>query len=220
LGDGGGSTTAAIFEAGFNSSGRFYATADQRLGMTAAAYRNGGAGTSISFATGRCSLGALLVARTELGICAILLGDDPATLLDALRAQFPKAVLMRGDEAYATLLREVIAFVEAPATGLNLPLDVRGTAFPERVWKVFCEIPVGTTVTYAEIARRMGCPGAARAVAQASAATPLAIVIPCHRVVDRNGDLSGCRWGTARTRQLLEREARFSQKSSLHRSAG
>lgn len=202
----GGSATDAIFEAGFNSIGRFYATAGQRLGMTAEAYRNGGAGTSISFATGRCSLGAILVARTELGICAILLADDAGALLDGLRAQFPRAVVMRGDDAYANLVREVVAFVEAPAIGLNLPLDVRGTAFQERVWKAFCEIPAGTTATYAEVARRIGRPGAARAVAQASAANPLAILIPCHRVVGGNGDLSGCRWGAARSRQLLERE--------------
>jgi AraC family transcriptional regulator of adaptative response/methylated-DNA-[protein]-cysteine methyltransferase len=185
--DGDGSTTEAIF----------------------AACRNRGAATSISFATGRCSLGALLVARTALGICAILLGDDAGALLDGLRARFPKAMLMRGDESDANVLREVVAFVEAPALALNLPLDVRATAFQARAWKAFHEIPAGTTATYAEVARRIGRPGAARAVAQASAANPLAILIPCHRVVGRDGDLSGCRWGAARTRQLLDREARM-----------
>lgn len=207
LGNAEASTTDAIFEAGFNSSGHFYATADRRLGMTTGAFRNGGAGTSISFATGVCSLGSILVARTDRGICAILLGDDPDSLLENLKVQFPKAILMRGDQAYASLLEQVVAFVEAPAVGLELPLDVRGTAFQERVWKVFLEIPVGTTVTYAEIAKRIGQPGAVRAVAQAGAANPLALVIPCHRVVRGDGEVSGCRWGVDRTRKLLQRES-------------
>lgn len=207
LRDAGASTTHAIFGAGFNSSGQFYATANQRLGMTAGAFRNGGAGTSIHFATGVCSLGPLLVAQSHLGICAILLGDDPGTLLENLNAQFPKAILMRGDQAYESLVQQVIEFVEAPAIGLNLPLDVRGTAFQERVWKVFLEIPAGTTVTYAEIARRIGRPGATRAVAQAGAANPLALVIPCHRVVRGDGNISGCRWGVDRTRKMRQREA-------------
>ena len=202
----GASTTDAIFEAGFNSSGHFYATADRRLGMTAGAFRNGGAGTSIHFATGVCSLGPLLVAQSDLGICAILLGNDPDTLLENLKAQFPRAILMRGDQAYESLVQQVIEFVDAPAIGLNLPLDVRGTAFQERVWKVFLEIPAGTTVTYAEIARRIGRPGAARAVAQAGAANPLALIIPCHRVVREDGGISGCRWGVDRTRRMLQRE--------------
>lgn len=201
------STTEAIFGAGFNSSGHFYATADRRLGMSAGAFRNGGAGTSIHFATGTCSLGPLLVAQSDLGICAILLGNDPDTLLENLRTQFPRAVLMRGDRGYESLVRQVIEFVDAPAVGLNLPLDVRGTAFQERVWKVFLEIPAGTTVTYAEIARRIGRPGAAHAVAQAGAANPLAVVIPCHRVVRGDGDASGCRWGADRSRKMLQREA-------------
>lgn len=201
------STTDAIFDAGFNSSGHFYATADRQLGMSAGAFRNGGAGTSILFATGVCSLGPILVAQSELGICAIMLGNDPDTLLENLRTQFPKAILMRGDQAYERLVQQVIEFVDAPAVGLALPLDVRGTAFQERVWKVFLEIPAGTTVTYAEIARRIGRPGAAHAVAQAGAANPLAVVIPCHRVVRGDGDISGCRWGVSRTRRMLEREA-------------
>lgn len=205
------STTDAIFGAGFNSSGHFYATADRQLGMSAGAFRNGGAGTSIHFATSVCSLGPILVAQSEVGICAILLGNDPDTLLENLRAQFPKAILMRGDQAYERLVQQVIQFVDAPAIGLNLPLDVRGTAFQERVWKVFLEIPAGTTVTYAEIARRIGRPGAAHAVAQAGAANPLAVVIPCHRVVRGDGDISGCRWGAARTRKMLEREALSSE---------
>jgi AraC family transcriptional regulator of adaptative response/methylated-DNA-[protein]-cysteine methyltransferase len=200
------STTDAIFEAGFNSSGHFYATAERQLGMSTGAFRNGGAGTSIHFATGACSLGPILVAQSEFGICAILLGNDPDTLLENLRTQFPKAILMRGDQAYERLVQQVIEFVEAPAVGLDLPLDVRGTAFQERVWKVFLEIPAGTTVTYAEIAKRIGRPGAAHAVAQAGAANPLAVVIPCHRVVRADGDISGCRWGVDRTRKMLERE--------------
>lgn len=201
------STTQAIFGAGFGSSGHFYATADRRLGMRAGAFRNGGAGTSILFATGTCSLGPLLVARSELGICAILLGNDPDGLLEDLRAQFPKAILVRGDRDYERQVQRVIRFVDEPAVGLDLPLDVRGTAFQERVWKAFREIPAGTTVTYADIARRMGRPGAAHAVAQAGAANPLAVVIPCHRVVRTDGEVSGCRWGAERSRRMLRREA-------------
>src|SRR3546814_2551883 len=136
------------------------------------AFRKGGAGTAIHFATGVGSLGPLLVAQSDLGICAILLGDDPETLLENLKAQFPKAILMRGDQAYESLVQQVIELVDAPAMGLNLPLDVRGTAFQERVWKVFLAIPAGTTATYADVARRIDRPGAARAVAQAGPANP------------------------------------------------
>src|SRR3546814_1551942 len=133
--------------------------------------------------------------------------DDPETLLENLKAQFPKAILMRGAQAYESLVQQVSEFVDAPAMGLNLPLDVRGTAFQERVWKVFLEIPAGTTATYAEVARRIGRPGAARAVAQAGAANPLALIIPCHRVVREDGCISGCRWGVDLTRRMLQREA-------------
>lgn len=200
------SITRAIYDAGYNSSGRFYATSKQVLGMGAGDYRRGGAGAAIRFAVGQCSLGAILVAQSRRGICAILLGDDPERLLRDLQDQFPKAELIGGDAAFERRVAAVVGCVEAPAAGLDLPLDIRGTAFQQRVWQALRTIPPGTTVCYADIARRIGAPTAARAVAQACGANPLAVAIPCHRVVRRNGDLGGYRWGIARKRELLRRE--------------
>lgn len=200
------SVTAAIYEAGFNASSRFYETSDQRLGMPARTYRAGGAGTVIRFAVGQCSLGAILVAQSQRGICAIALGNDPDGLTRELQDRFPKADLVGGDAAFEQLVAQVVGFVEHPALGLNLPLDVRGTAFQERVWRALREIPCGTTVSYGELAARIGSPNAVRAVAQACGANHLAVAIPCHRVVRRNGDISGYRWGVERKRELLRRE--------------
>lgn len=202
----GGSVTAAIYEAGFSSSSRFYEASDDMLGMRPRDYRAGGAGVVIRFAVGECSLGAILVAQSERGLCAILLGDDPDRLARDLQDQFPKAELIGGDERFERLVAEVIGFVEAPSVGLSLPLDVRGTAFQERVWRALREIPFGTTVSYAELAERIGAPKAVRAVAQACGANRIAIAIPCHRVVRRDGDISGYRWGVERKRELLQRE--------------
>jgi AraC family transcriptional regulator of adaptative response/methylated-DNA-[protein]-cysteine methyltransferase len=140
-------------------------------------------------------------------VCAILLGDDPAALVRDLQDRFPRADLIGGDRAFEQLVAKVVGFVEAPALGLNLPLDVRGTAFQQRVWQALCKIPVGAKASYAEIARQIGSPGAVRAVAQACAANALAVAIPCHRVVRNDGALSGYRWGVERKRALLEREA-------------
>jgi AraC family transcriptional regulator of adaptative response/methylated-DNA-[protein]-cysteine methyltransferase len=148
-----------------------------------------------------------LVAQSQRGICAILLGDDPEQLVHDLQDQFPKARLIGGDAAFEQLVAQVVGFIEAPALGLSLPLDVRGTAFQERVWQALREIPPGATVSYAQVAERIGAPKAARAVAQACAANHLAVAIPCHRVVRRNGELSGYRWGVERKRELLQREA-------------
>ena len=203
----GASVTEAIFDAGYNASSRFYETANQVLGMTPSSYRAGGADNEIRFAIGECSLGAILVAQSERGVCAILLGDDPDALARDLQDRFPKARLIGGDRDYERLVAQVVGFVEAPALGLDLPLDVRGTAFQQRVWQAFREIPVGSTASYSEIARRIGAPKAARAVAQACAGNMLAVAIPCHRVVRNDGDLSGYRWGVPRKRALLEREA-------------
>ncbi|MFK0311735.1 bifunctional DNA-binding transcriptional regulator/O6-methylguanine-DNA methyltransferase Ada [Pseudomonas sp. NPDC090233] len=204
------SVTDAIFEAGYNSNSRFYESADQRLGMRPREYRNGGAGAAIHFAVGQCSLGAILVAQSIKGICAILLGNDPQALLEQLQDQFPKAQLIGGDADYERVVAEVVGFVEAPALGLDLPLDVQGTAFQERVWQALREVPVGSRVSYTEIAERIGAPKAVRAVAKACAANRIAVAIPCHRVVRRDGDVSGYRWGVERKRQLLARETALS----------
>ena len=203
----GHTVTAAIFDAGYNASSRFYETADQVLGMTPSSYRTGGADSEIRFAIGECSLGAILVAQSARGVCAILLGDDPDALARELQDRFPRARLIGGDRDYERLVAQVVGFVEAPALGLDLPLDVRGTAFQQRVWQALREIPVGSTASYSEIARRIGAPKASRAVAQACAGNMLAVAIPCHRVVRNDGDLSGYRWGVPRKRALLEREA-------------
>ncbi|WP_454672951.1 bifunctional DNA-binding transcriptional regulator/O6-methylguanine-DNA methyltransferase Ada [Achromobacter pestifer] len=202
------SITDAIYGAGFNSNSRFYEASDQLLGMRARDYRAGGAGAIIRFAVGQCSLGAILVAQSQRGICAIFLGDDPDGLVRDLQDQFPKAEIIGCDGEFEQLIAQVVGFIEAPSIGLHLPLDVQGTAFQERVWRVLRDIPPGVTVSYAEIAERIGSPKAVRAVAQACATNPVAVAIPCHRVVRRDGDLAGYRWGVDRKRELLYREAR------------
>ena len=201
------SVTEAIYGAGFNSNSRFYAASQELLGMHARDYRAGGPNMRIRFAVGQCALGALLVAQSQRGICAILLGDDAEQLVRELQDQFPKAQLLGGDAGFEQLVAQVVGFVEAPALGLNLPLDVQGTAFQERVWQALREIPPGATVSYAEVAARIGQPKAVRAVAQACGANRLAVAIPCHRVVRHSGELSGYRWGVERKRALLLREA-------------
>ena len=203
----GASVTDALYGAGFGSSGRFYAAAGEVLGMLPADYRAGGRGETIRFAVGACSLGAILVAATERGICAILMGETPGPLVDDLQTRFPRAELRGADEGFERTVAQVIGLVEAPRIGLDLPLDVRGTAFQQRVWQALRAIPAGRTLTYAELAERVGLPGGARAVAGACAANPVAVAIPCHRVVRTGGALSGYRWGVERKRALLEREA-------------
>ncbi|MCC7060584.1 MAG: bifunctional DNA-binding transcriptional regulator/O6-methylguanine-DNA methyltransferase Ada [Burkholderiaceae bacterium] len=201
-----GTITDAIYQAGFNSSSRFYESSDRVLGMRPTNYRAGGGRETIAFALGQCSLGAILVAQSGRGVCAIMLGDDPDALLRALQDQVPKAELIGGDGDFEQLVAQVIGFVEAPHIGLDLPLDVRGTAFQERVWQALQEIPPGNTATYTDIAQRIGHPAAIRAVAQACAANRLAVAIPCHRVIRRDGDLAGYRWGVVRKRDLQARE--------------
>lgn len=203
----GSSVTDAIYSAGYASSGRFYAESNQLLGMTPTDYRAGGPGTTIRFAVGQCSLGAILVAATDRGLCAISLGDDPDALVRELQDRFVRADLRGGDAGFERLVAQVVGFIEAPGSGLDLPLDVRGTAFQHRVWQALRDIPAGQTASYTDIARRIGAPRAARAVAAACAANTLAVAIPCHRVVRTDGALSGYRWGVARKRALLEREA-------------
>ena len=198
--------TQAIYGAGFNSNGRFYAASDNLLGMTPTEYRAGGNGNVIRFAVGECSLGSILVAATDKGVCAIEFGDDPDALVHALQDRFPKAQLVGGDHTFEQLVAKVVGFIEAPARGLDLPLDIRGTAFQKRVWNAIRDIPAGATASYAELARRIGRPSASRAVAQACASNTLAVAIPCHRVVRRDGGLSGYRWGVERKEALLTRE--------------
>jgi AraC family transcriptional regulator, regulatory protein of adaptative response / methylated-DNA-[protein]-cysteine methyltransferase len=200
--------TQAIYDAGYNSNGRFYEESDQVLGMTPSEYRAGGSNTEIRFAIGQCSLGAILVARSARGVCAILLGDDPDDLARDLQNRFPQALIIGGDSEFEQWVAKVVGLVEAPGVGLDLPLDVRGTAFQQRVWQALREIPPGQTASYADIARRIGEPKAVRAVAQACGANALAVAIPCHRVVRSDGGLSGYRWGVERKRSLLEREAK------------
>lgn len=202
--------TAAILDAGFHSSSRFYERADAMLGMTPTAYRAGGAHTAIRFAIGQCSLGAILVAQSARGICAILIGDDADALLCDLQDRFPRAELIGGDKDFERIVARVVGFVDAPALGLDLPLDIRGTAFQQRVWEALRAIPAGKTISYTELARLIGAPNAVRAVASACAANPLAVAIPCHRVVRIDGGLSGYRWGVERKRALLEKEAKNS----------
>ena len=199
--------TEAIYDAGFSSNGRFYEKSAAMLGMTPTRFRAGGADEELRFAVGQCTLGAILVASSDKGVAAILLGDDPEALVADLQDRFPRARLVGGDESYEALVARVVGLIEAPGLGLDLPLDLRGTAFQQRVWKALGEIPAGGTATYAEIAQRIGAPTAARAVAGACAANPVAVAIPCHRVVRRDGALSGYRWGVERKRSLLAREA-------------
>jgi AraC family transcriptional regulator of adaptative response/methylated-DNA-[protein]-cysteine methyltransferase len=199
--------TEAIYDAGYSSNGRFYGESNEVLGMTPTTYRAGAPNTEIRFAIGECSLGSILVAQSDRGVCAILLGDEPDRLAHDLQDRFPRAKLIGGDAEFEQLVATVVGFVEAPGHGLKLPLDVRGTAFQQRVWKALRDIPAGQTASYADIAGRIGAPKSVRAVAQACGANALAVAIPCHRVVRSDGSLSGYRWGVERKRTLLAREA-------------
>ena len=198
--------TEAIYDAGFNSNGRFYAQSDAMLGMTPSTYRAGGADAEIRFAIGECSLGSVLVAASAKGVCAILIGDDPDILARELQDRFPRARLIGGDAGFESTVAKVVGFVDTPGLGLDLPLDVRGTAFQQRVWNALREIPAGKTTTYTEIAKKIGAPKAVRAVAGACAANHIAVAIPCHRVVRTDGSLSGYYWGVERKRALLDKE--------------
>lgn len=198
--------TNAIFNAGYNSCSRFYEKTGQVLGMTPSKYKEGGTDIDIRVAIGECSLGSILVAMSKHGICAIFLGNNPEELLKELQDRFPQSNLIGGDNNFEQLVATVIGFVESPAIGLNLPLDIRGTAFQQRVWNALRKIPAGSTASYTDIAKCIGSPKAARAVAQACAANKIAVAIPCHRVVRNDGNLSGYRWGVERKRELLKRE--------------
>lgn len=200
--------TQALHEAGFQAPSRFYEGARQRLGMTPTAFRRGGTDAVIRFAVAQCSVGAVLVAASAVGVCAISLGDDPDALTHELQDRFPQAELIGADAAFERLVAQVIGLVDMPAQSHSLPLDVRGTAFQQRVWQALRDIPPGQTVSYTELAQRIGSPASVRAVARACASNTLAVAIPCHRVVRLNGDLSGYRWGVARKEALLAQEAK------------
>ncbi|NUF38432.1 bifunctional DNA-binding transcriptional regulator/O6-methylguanine-DNA methyltransferase Ada [Acinetobacter lactucae] len=201
------SVTDAIFNAGFNSNSQFYENSNLLLGMTAKEWKSGGKGVRIFFAIGECSLGDILVAQSQKGICAILLGDDPEKLLNDLQDKFPEADLIGCDDEFEQLIAHIVGFIEAPQIGLDLPLDIQGTAFQQRVWQALKEIPAGQTASYSEIAQKIGSPKAVRAVAGACAANMLAVAIPCHRVIRNDGFISGYRWGVERKRALLDKEA-------------
>jgi AraC family transcriptional regulator, regulatory protein of adaptative response / methylated-DNA-[protein]-cysteine methyltransferase len=204
----GESVTDAIYGAGYGSSSRFYESSAEVLGMTPTSFQNGGADVAIHFAIGECSLGSILVAKSDRGVCAVLLGPDAEKLVRDLQDQFPKAELIGDERGFEALVAKVVGLIENPSIGHDLPLDIRGTAFQRRVWKALQQIPAGTRATYADVARQIGMPKAVRAVAQACAANSLAVAIPCHRVIKSDGQLSGYRWGVERKRALLDREAR------------
>ncbi|HWG72167.1 MAG TPA: bifunctional DNA-binding transcriptional regulator/O6-methylguanine-DNA methyltransferase Ada [Steroidobacteraceae bacterium] len=210
------SITQAIYDAGFNSNGRFYENSAGILGMTPTKFRSGAAGEEIHFAVGQCSLGAILVASSKIGVVSILIGEHPEALVRTLQDRFPKAAIIGADEAYEQLIAKVVGLVESPEVNIDLPLDIRGTAFQQRVWQALRKIPAGTTLTYSEVARRIGLPKAVRAVAGACAANNIAVAIPCHRVVRNDGALSGYRWGVERKRALLGREAASEKLISHH----
>ena len=207
---------AAGYGAGYGSSGGLYAAANGDLGMTPSAFRAGGKGQHIIYGTTTCSLGSVLAAATERGVCAIFLGRSPDDLVQQLHELFREASSLRVSDSLVSLLQRVGDFIEAPRTAaplLDLPLDVRGTAFQRRVWQALRDIPVGSTRSYAELARQLGVEDGARAVASACAANPVSLAIPCHRVVRRDGTLAGYRWGKERKRQLLEREGSLPERA-------
>lgn len=210
----GQSVTEAMLDAGFEASSHFYASAGRNLGMTPAAFRAQGQGEVIRFALGETALGSVLVAGTARGICAIELGDDPTLLVQAFQDRFARAELVAGDAAFERHVAEVVGFVDSPDTGLDLPLDIQGSVFQRRVWQALQAVRCGETVSYAELAQRIGAPRSARAVAQACASNVLALAIPCHRVIRADGQSGGYRWGVGRKQRLLAHEAAASAGES------
>ena len=203
---GGETVTTAMFAAGYGSSSRLYERAHGQLGMTPGEYRIGGLHATVRYATAKCDLGRVLLAATDLGVCAVSLGDTDTDLTDFLRTEFPAATLTRDDAGLAQWLAELLRHLAGSAPHPDLPLDVRGTAFQRRVWEELRKIPYGQTRTYREVAEALGEPTAVRAVARACATNPASVVIPCHRVVGSDGSLRGYRWGLNRKRKLLEKE--------------
>ncbi len=206
------SVTGAIYGAGYGSSSRAYEGVSSRLGMSPSKFQSGGQGLAIRYAVASCFLGSVLVAMTERGVCAIEFGDDAGMLAGDLRRRFPKAEIHEAGGDLKAAVAAVIRMLESPGQSLELPLDIQGTAFQQRVWNALRDIPPGKTAAYAEVAKRIGDPNASRAVAAACAANPLAVAVPCHRVVAARGGLGGYRWGVERKRELLRREAKPDRK--------
>jgi AraC family transcriptional regulator of adaptative response/methylated-DNA-[protein]-cysteine methyltransferase len=205
--DGRSTVTAAFYQAGYSSSSRFYEAGGRgALGMPPAALKRGGDGLQIRATVRRCSLGQVLVAATAKGVCAVMFDDDARALPGELRRRFPRATVAPADEALERLATAVVELVDRAGLAADIPLDLLGTAFQQRVWRALREIPRGTTVTYAELARRIGAPAAARAVGTACGANPVAVAVPCHRALRGDGGLGGYRWGLARKKALLARE--------------
>ncbi len=200
------SVTEAIYDAGYSSSSRAYEKSRDNLAMTPGVFKKGGTGLKIHYSFTKCSLGLAVVAATDLGLCAIELGDDQEALIEQLRKSFPQAELVAAGRGLSATVRKVVAFIDSPARELELPLDIRGTAFQKRVWTALCDILPGTTASYKEIAERIGQPRSARAVANACGSNRLAVAIPCHRVVRGDGKDGGYKWGAERKRFLLECE--------------
>lgn len=203
----GSSVTDALYACGYGSSSRLYEKTNAHLGMTPASYRKGGEGMQIGYTVVNSSLGKVLVAGTERGVSAVYLGEKESSLVDALKKEYPKAEITRADGASATWLKEILQRIEGSAPSMDLPLDVKATAFQRRVWQELQKIPRGTTRTYTQVAHALGKPRAIRAVARACATNPVSIVVPCHRVIRTDGNLAGYRWGLSRKEQLLQRES-------------
>ena len=201
------SVTDAAYLSGYEASSSFYKDAPAMLGMAPKTYRQRGQHQTIRFALAECSLGSLLVASTAQGVCCVLLGDDPQRLVEDLQQRFAAAELIGADSQYEQTVAQVVSLIEQPRLGLALPLDIQGTAFQQRVWQALQKSPAGQTLSYSELARQMGMPQSARAVASAVAANPIAVAVPCHRVLRNDGSISGYRWGVERKRALLLREA-------------
>ena len=198
--------TQALYDSGFNSSSRLYERAPEELGMTPATYSRGGRGTNISYTTVASPLGQLLVAMTERGVCAVRMADSDAELEKDLRAEFPAATIRRDDAALRAPVKKILNHLTSKEPQLDLPLDIRATAFQRQVWEQLRAIPYGSTVSYGEVAKALGKPGAVRAVGRACATNPVALVIPCHRVVREDQSLGGYRWGLERKQKLIDRE--------------
>lgn len=198
--------TDAIYEAGFVSSGRFYEQAPAALGMTPRDFRARGHNLQIEYGLSPCALGVVLVARTAKGICAVMLGDRAESLVDDLTRRFSKATLVEADSTFRDSVAAVVQLIETPAQPFTLPIDLHGTIFQQRVWSALRDITPGTTITYGALAARIGAPSSVRAVARACGANPVAVVVPCHRVVGKDGTLTGYRWGLERKKALLGRE--------------
>jgi AraC family transcriptional regulator of adaptative response/methylated-DNA-[protein]-cysteine methyltransferase len=199
----------AVAEAGYGSESRVYERTGALLGMTPGALRRGGAGETIRTALADSPFGRLLVGATDKGVCFLGFAEPDAALIGDLRRRFPRAHIVADDAALAGTLRAVMDFMAEPRQALALPLDLRGTAFQQRVWQALCRIPPGETRTYAELAAMIGAPRAVRAVARSCATNPVSLAVPCHRVIGRDGDLTGYRWGVPRKRALLDRERRL-----------